>query len=84
MELGRAAKFGLFGSIGLTLIWSVLFLVFREGQTGVEGGTTGGDLTVLVIVLGGTVASLVMLFLLFGEYLDQKLAARGLTGAELE
>jgi hypothetical protein len=41
MELGRAAKFGLFGSIGLTLIWAVLFLVLREGQTGVEGGTPG-------------------------------------------
>ncbi len=84
MELARAAKFGLFASIGLALIWSVLFLLIREVQKGVEGGTLSGDFTVLVIVLGGTVASLIMLFVLFGEYVDRELAARGLAAADVE
>lgn len=77
MELGRAAKFGLFGSIGFVVIWSVLFLMIREVQTGVRGGTLRGDITVLAIVIGGTVVSMLVLFVLIGEYVDQELAARG-------
>lgn len=84
MNLGRAAKFGVYGSLGLTLLWTVLFLMIREVQTGVRGGTLRGDITVLGIVLGGTVVTLVLLFVLFGEYVDRELAARGLAGVDAE
>lgn len=84
MDFGRAAKFGLFASIGFVLVWSVLLTMIREVQGGVEGGTLEGSITGLLIVIGGTVVSLVFLFTLIGEYVDQELAARGVTDAEAE
>lgn len=81
MDLGRAAKFGLYASIGFTLIWLVMFAMIREVQTGVEGGTLQGSITVLIITFGGTVVSLTFLFTLIGEYLDRELVARGVAGA---
>lgn len=82
MDLGRAAKFGLLGSIGIILIWSLLITMIREVQTGVEGGTPAGNITVLIIVLGGTLVSLIFLFTLIGEYVDRELAARRLADTD--
>lgn len=78
MRLDRAAKFGIFGSIGFLVIWLVMFAMIREVRTGVEAGTLEGDLTILFILVGGTAVGMVFLFTLIGEYIDRILETRGL------
>jgi hypothetical protein len=82
MRLDRAAKFGLFGSIGFTLIWLGMFAMVREIQTGVTGGTLEGDVVTAVVLFGGTVAGMIFLFTLIGEYVDRELDSRGIASIE--
>lgn len=82
MRLERAAKFGVFGSIGFILISLGMYVMIREIQTGVEAGTVEGNAAILIILIGGTAAGMILLFTLIGEYVDRELADRGLANSE--
>ena len=82
MRLDRAAKFGVFGSIGFTVIWLGMFAMIRETQTGVTGGTLEGDVVTAVVLFGGTVVGMMFLFTLIGEYIDRELDSRGVANVE--
>lgn len=78
MRIERAARFGIYGSIGFIAIWLLLFGLIREIQTGVYGGTSQGNVRILMILVVGTAVGMMFLFTLIGEYVDRELEARGL------
>jgi hypothetical protein len=82
MRLDRAAKFGVFGSIGFVVIWLGTFAMIRETQTGVTGGTVEGDVITMIVLVGGTVVGMMFLFTLIGEYIDRELDSRGIANIE--
>ena len=81
MRLDRAAKFGLFGSVGFVVISLGIFAMVREVQRGVKRGTLEADVTILMILIGGTTVGLIFLFVLVGEYVDRELESRGLANS---
>lgn len=81
MRIDRAAKFGVIAAMGLTaisagtywLIQSVRFNVIRPEDS---------LISMLIVLIGGTAASLMFLFAVIGVFVDRKLAARGVPDPE--
>ena len=82
VRLERAARFGVLGSIGFLVIWPGMDTMIREVRAGVSGGTLEGDVTVLMVLIGGTTVGLMFPFTLIGEYVDRELVAQGLVNTE--
>lgn len=82
MRFERAARFGIYASVGFLVISMGAFELVGDIRTGVEGGTMAGDLAVLTVLAGATAAGMVFLFALIGEYVDRELDRRGLAGGE--
>ena len=83
MDLGRAAKFGSVGAIGVVLIAlgtaGLMGLAWADRVSGSEGMAIG---TVILVGVGGTATAVLFLFVVMGAFLDRELEARGLEGPE--
>lgn len=79
MDLGRAAKFGFVGALGVILLslgtYGLMGLVWANRISGVEGRATD---TMMIIGIAGTAVAILFLFVVIGGYLDRELEARGL------
>lgn len=83
MDIGRAAKFGSLGAIGVILIYlgtySLMGVAWADRVAGSEGDAIG---TIMIVGIAGTALAILFLFVVFGAFLDQELEARGLGSPE--
>ena len=78
MDLGRAAKFGSLGSIGVILIslatGGLMGMAWANRLSGAEGMAIG---TVLIVGIVGMAFATLFLFVVIGAFLDRELEVRG-------
>jgi hypothetical protein len=83
MELGRAARYGTLGALGVVVALlgtlGLSWIVWSDRISGHEGQAMG---SVLIVVVGGVAATVVFLFVVIGAFIDRELEARGLGGPE--
>lgn len=83
MDLGRAAKFGSVGAIGVILISlgtaGLMGMAWADRISGSEGMAIG---TVTIVGIAGAAITIVFLFVVIGAFLDRELEARGIGNSE--
>lgn len=83
MGLGRAAKFGSVGAIGVILIalgtTGLMGMAWADRISGSEGMAIG---TMMIVGIAGTAIAILFLFVVIGAFLDRELEARGLGNPE--
>lgn len=83
MDLGRAARFGFVGAIGVILItlgtYGLMGLAWADRVAGSEGNAIA---TMTIVGIAGMAVGILFLFVVIGAYLDRELEARGLGSPE--
>jgi len=79
MDIGRAAKYGTIGAIGVILIslgtYALMGMVWANRIASAEGDATA---TMMIVGVAGTGTAILFLFVVIGAFLDRELEARGL------
>jgi hypothetical protein len=83
MNLGRTAKFGTVGAVGVILIslvtYGLMWIAWNDRISGAEGMAIG---TMILVALGGLAITVLFLFFVVGAFVDRELEARGLDSGE--
>lgn len=83
MDLGRVAKFGSVGAIGVVLISlgtaGLMGMAWADRISGSEGMAVG---TMIIIGIAGTAITILFLFVVIGAFLDRELDERELGNPE--
>jgi len=83
MNLGRTAKFGSVGAVGVILIslvtYGLMWMAWNGRISGAEGMAIG---TMILVAVGGLAITVLFLFFVVGAFFDRELEARGLDNAE--
>jgi len=83
MNLGRTAKFGSVGAVGVILIslvtYGLMWMAWNDRISGAEGMAIG---TMILVAVGGLAITVLFLFFVVGAFFDRELEARGLDSAE--
>lgn len=83
MDIGRAAKYGIIGAVGVILIalatYGLAGIAWSERIAGAEGKAMS---TVMLVGIAGVAVAVLFLFVVIGAFVDRELEARGLGSSE--
>lgn len=83
MDIGRAARYGTVGAIGVVLIslgtYGLMGMVWASRIAGSKGDARR---TMMVVAVAGMGTAILFLFVVIGTFLDRELEARGLDTTE--